>query len=96
MDPGHASNPPKEGSIGILSRAVSKLEKNPMQSHFDNASVMLGSLAGGFKWPMQVAISLFLSVCIYVSMYLYLYVCVLHLSLSSCSLSLCSEAMNLN
>ena len=32
---GHSSTPPKETSIGIMSRALNQLEKNPMAAHLD-------------------------------------------------------------
>ena len=52
--PGHASNPPVEGAVGVLARAVSRLERRPMVCHFDSAGAMLGALGGGFGWPLQV------------------------------------------
>ena len=53
-EPGHASAPPAEGAIGILARALSRLEKRPMPSHFDAARAMLSALGGGFRWPLQL------------------------------------------
>jgi carboxypeptidase PM20D1 len=52
-DPGHSSAPPSEGAIGILSRAVDRLERNPMPCYFDIGKLMFGALNGGFSWPMQ-------------------------------------------
>ena len=48
-EPGRASAPPAEGAIGILARALSRLER-PMPSRRRGARDALG-LGGGFRWP---------------------------------------------
>ena len=52
--PGHSSFPPKEGSIGILSRAVSKLELNPKPGNIAGvAEHFFDLISTGFKGYMR-------------------------------------------
>lgn len=54
---GHASTPPTESAIGILSAAIAKLEKHPMPTYFTSGSGpardMFASLASSFSGPMK-------------------------------------------
>uniref|UniRef100_H9GJ29 Peptidase M20 domain containing 1 n=1 Tax=Anolis carolinensis TaxID=28377 RepID=H9GJ29_ANOCA len=54
--PGHSSSPPKRTSIGILSEAMSKLEKNPMPNLFGQGPelLMFEELASEFKFPLNI------------------------------------------
>nr|XP_060628873.1 N-fatty-acyl-amino acid synthase/hydrolase PM20D1 [Anolis sagrei ordinatus] len=54
--PGHSSAPPKRTSIGILSEAMSKLEKNPMPNLFGQGPelLMFEELAPEFKFPLNI------------------------------------------
>jgi len=56
-DPGHASMPPKEGAVGILARALDKLERHPFPAHMSAAGPLFSALRGGFRWPMQLIMS---------------------------------------
>jgi carboxypeptidase PM20D1 len=38
VEPGHSSAPPKETAIGILAKAVNKLEDNPHRLHFNGVA----------------------------------------------------------
>lgn len=52
--PGHSSFPPKEGPIGILSRAMSKLEQNPKPGRIVGvAESFFGLIATGFTGHMR-------------------------------------------
>ena len=53
VEPGHASKPGREGAIGLMARAVKRLEGHPMPGHFDNVRPLLEAVAGSFRWPMQ-------------------------------------------
>ena len=54
--PGHASMPPDESSIGVLARAVSKLEKSPFPTHFNAAHRLFSALGGaGGPWSVVAA-----------------------------------------
>jgi len=44
-DGGHSSMPPRQGAIGRLARAVTRLEENPMPANMEIAGPMLDSLA---------------------------------------------------
>ena len=55
--PGHASAPPTEGAIGILARAVSRLERNPFPLHHSSMNLMIDSLVGGFHGPLGFVMS---------------------------------------
>ncbi|KAG8589329.1 hypothetical protein GDO81_006357 [Engystomops pustulosus] len=54
--PGHSSMPPEETSIGILSAAVSRLERNPLPNMFGVGpeASMFEQLAGEFAFPLNV------------------------------------------
>lgn len=56
---GHSSIPPKESAIGILAKALSKLDGYPFPPNmsFGPQRDMLVSLAGTFAWPMRVIVS---------------------------------------
>ena len=57
-EPGHSSVPPKEGSIGILASAMSKLEKHPMPGSMSGvAEDFFGHIATGFGGPMRFIMS---------------------------------------
>ena len=58
LDPtAHASMPPAESAIGIVARAASRLERSPFPAHADSMCLLLGSLRGGFGWPLQPLMS---------------------------------------
>ncbi|XP_060220233.1 N-fatty-acyl-amino acid synthase/hydrolase PM20D1 isoform X1 [Meriones unguiculatus] len=58
MTPGHSSAPPKETSIGILSAAVSRLEKTPMPNMFGSGPLekTLNLLANEFSFPTNIVL----------------------------------------
>ena len=52
--PGHASAPPKESAIDIISKAVHTIHSNPFESHFDGpAETMFEQLRSGFSGAMK-------------------------------------------
>ncbi|KAM4861286.1 N-fatty-acyl-amino acid synthase/hydrolase PM20D1 isoform 2-T2 [Thomomys bottae] len=59
MTPGHSSAPPKETSIGILSAAVSRLEKTPMPNMFGSGplKMTLKQLANEFPFPTNMVLN---------------------------------------
>ncbi|XP_042538103.1 N-fatty-acyl-amino acid synthase/hydrolase PM20D1 [Dipodomys spectabilis] len=59
MTPGHSSAPPKETSIGILSAAVSRLEKTPMPNMFGSGplKMTIKQLANEFPFPTNVVLN---------------------------------------
>ncbi|XP_039604426.1 N-fatty-acyl-amino acid synthase/hydrolase PM20D1.2-like [Polypterus senegalus] len=59
MKPGHSSTPPRETTIGILSTAVSRLERNPLPSKFGLGpeKAMFEHLASRFDFPVNFVMS---------------------------------------
>lgn len=56
--PGHSSFPPKEGSIGILAKAMSKLERNPKGGSMHGvAGNFFETISTGFSGPMRYIMS---------------------------------------
>ncbi|XP_063300427.1 N-fatty-acyl-amino acid synthase/hydrolase PM20D1-like [Pelobates fuscus] len=57
--PGHSSMPPRQTSIGILSEAMSRLEKNPMPNMFGDGpeSSTFEDLAGEFVFPLNIVMA---------------------------------------
>lgn len=54
VDPGHASTPPHESAIGILSKAVTAIETNPMPPQFDGVTQnIFESVRGGFTGALK-------------------------------------------
>lgn len=52
---GHSSNPPPQTAIGILSSAITKLEKNPMDGRLDGTfRDMFGYLGPEMSLPMKI------------------------------------------
>jgi carboxypeptidase PM20D1 len=55
---GHSSMPPPESAIGILARAVDRVERSPMPARFDGAlRETFRALAPEMTWPMRAAFS---------------------------------------
>lgn len=52
---GHSSTPPRETSIGILSKALVRLEANPFPASLSTASLMFQGIAPASTMLMQVA-----------------------------------------
>ncbi|MRR30195.1 M20/M25/M40 family metallo-hydrolase [bacterium] len=51
---GHSSTPPPESAIGILSRAITRLESNPFPADISSARMMFQGLAPASSFWMQV------------------------------------------
>jgi carboxypeptidase PM20D1 len=51
---GHASAPPSETAIGILAKAVQKVESSPMPAHADPALDIFDTLKTGFSLPLRI------------------------------------------
>jgi len=57
-EPGHASMPPRETAIGMLSEALARLERNPMPAAVGGvAAQMFDTLAPEMKFPNRVLLS---------------------------------------
>ena len=54
VDGGHSSTPPKETAIGILSRAISKLESNPMPAHLEVVEFLMGYLGSALPFMQRL------------------------------------------
>ncbi len=53
---GHASMPPAESAVGILARAVDRVERSPMPARLDGAlAETFATLAPEMTWPMRMA-----------------------------------------
>lgn len=56
--PGHASMPPRETAIGMLSDALARLERQPMPNAVSGvAAEMFDTLAPEMRWPNRVLLS---------------------------------------
>ena len=55
--PGHSSTPPPQTSIGILSRALTRLEAHPMPTHLRRLRPMYGGIGKAAPIYLQVAFS---------------------------------------
>ncbi len=55
--PGHSSTPPPQTSIGILSRALTRLEAHPMPTHLRRLRPMYGGIGKAAPIYIQVAFS---------------------------------------
>jgi carboxypeptidase PM20D1 len=57
---GHASMPPAETAVGLLARAIARLEAEPMPPRLDRDSptlTMLQTLAPEMRWPLRTAMA---------------------------------------
>ena len=53
---GHAAMPPRETAVGILARALDRLERHPMPERLDGVTrEMFETLAPEMRWPMRAA-----------------------------------------
>ncbi|GIW41781.1 MAG: peptidase M20 [Candidatus Binatia bacterium] len=58
MQGGHSSAPPRETAIGVLARAVRRLEERQMPSHFDGPMrAFLEAVAPYAAWPYRLVLS---------------------------------------
>jgi carboxypeptidase PM20D1 len=55
--PGHSSTPPKQTAIGILSRAMTRLESHPMPTHLRRLRPMYAGIGKAAPLYLQVAFS---------------------------------------
>ncbi len=51
MDGGHSAMPEKETAIGVISKAVAKLEANPMPAHLEIVEFIMSHLGGKAHFP---------------------------------------------
>jgi carboxypeptidase PM20D1 len=56
-NPGHSSNPPQHTAIGILARALSRLEDRPMMPRMVGIRPMMKALSGYMPFTTQVALA---------------------------------------
>lgn len=54
MDGGHSSTPAQETAIGILSRAVARLEANPMPAHLEVVEFMMSYLGSALSFSQRM------------------------------------------
>jgi carboxypeptidase PM20D1 len=53
--PGHSSTPPPQTAIGILARALARLESHPMPTHIRRLRPMYHGIGRAAPWHLQVA-----------------------------------------
>jgi carboxypeptidase PM20D1 len=57
-EPGHASMPPRETAIGMLSDALVRIERHPMPASIEGvAAEMFATLAPEMRWPNRLMLS---------------------------------------
>ncbi len=54
VDGGHSSMPPQETAIGILSRAIAKLEANPMPAHLEVVEFLMSYLGSAVPFSQRM------------------------------------------
>ncbi len=54
VEGGHSSMPPQETAIGILSKAITKLESNPMPAHLEVVSFVMGFLGSALPFTQRM------------------------------------------
>jgi len=57
LPPCHSSLPPKETNVGILARAIDRLEKRPMPCHLDAYLNALASLSSELPWFLGMVLA---------------------------------------
>lgn len=54
MDGGHSAMPEKETAIGVISKAVAKLEANPMPAHLEIVEFIMSHLGGALPFSQRL------------------------------------------